>query len=532
MSLKAEIETWATALEAFDAQDYSAAIELFAEIADNSKILTNIGLIYASLGEHEIAVKNFRAATSLDSYLAVAYFQAGVSNFMLQNYEEAFQDFEEALLHLRGNQAINYEQLGLKFQLYVAEVLFNKGLCLIYLNDTQEGASVIREAQRLKVTPEHQVIDEAVAVNGEGFTVFSIPPGVLYRPNEKKVRNVLARDWLGKAKLISASNDQDVSTGFSGVTRKPTLNTSSNLARSRSRSALAAIGRSTEEESSNGPPLPTLLARGASTGSPSVVKTESRPTPQAGILKSSKKTPAGQDDRVAKLDSGSSRSQKNLQITTQPSLRIISEKKLPPSPPQSYSPPRKDLLDPYRTYALEARDERKTLADIYDTYLAPNSELSTSFIAGGSREQLLGPLEEIETGVIQIGVQGLSQGNKSKREYVSSNNEESQSRSSTSSVELTKIRVKLHFQGDVRGMTCHPTTTFREFTNKICDKFGYPIGGLRMKFEDHDDGSKVSLRDEMDFEMALETAKEGARRSGRIEGRLVVWCEEEYFYSI
>jgi hypothetical protein len=41
-------------------------------IADSSKILTNMGLIYATLGEHETAVEQFHAATRLDNYLAVA----------------------------------------------------------------------------------------------------------------------------------------------------------------------------------------------------------------------------------------------------------------------------------------------------------------------------------------------------------------------------------------------------------------------------------------------------------------------------
>jgi hypothetical protein len=46
---------------------------LFSQsIADSSKILTNMGLIYATLGEHEAAVQQFIAATGLDNYLAVA----------------------------------------------------------------------------------------------------------------------------------------------------------------------------------------------------------------------------------------------------------------------------------------------------------------------------------------------------------------------------------------------------------------------------------------------------------------------------
>ena len=71
-----------------------------------------MGLIYATLGEHEAAVEQFIAATALDQYLAVAYvlihhrrlhthpssldlpispspryFQCGVSNFLLGRYE-------------------------------------------------------------------------------------------------------------------------------------------------------------------------------------------------------------------------------------------------------------------------------------------------------------------------------------------------------------------------------------------------------------------------------------------------------------
>jgi neutrophil factor 2 len=90
MSLKAELETWAAALKAYDEEDFEKALDLFSvrhqyflylctliscdiqRIADSSKILTNMGLIYATLGEHEAAVEKFMEATSLDQYLAVA----------------------------------------------------------------------------------------------------------------------------------------------------------------------------------------------------------------------------------------------------------------------------------------------------------------------------------------------------------------------------------------------------------------------------------------------------------------------------
>ena len=91
MSLKAELETWAAALKAYDEEDFEKSLDLFSvrpqyllifmqanhnlhiqRIADSSKILTNMGLIYATLGEHEAAVEKFMEATGLDQYLAVA----------------------------------------------------------------------------------------------------------------------------------------------------------------------------------------------------------------------------------------------------------------------------------------------------------------------------------------------------------------------------------------------------------------------------------------------------------------------------
>ncbi|KAJ7871089.1 hypothetical protein B0H13DRAFT_2236420 [Mycena leptocephala] len=152
MSLKLELETWAAAVDAYDAKEFENALNLFSRIERSSKIATNMGLIYAALREHKAAVEQFTEATGFDTYLAVAYFQCG--------------DFERAMLALRGNPDINYEQVGLKFRLYSAEVLFNQGLSLIYMGRTREGLA----------TDDHNVIDKAIAECGKDFTVFSIGP--------------------------------------------------------------------------------------------------------------------------------------------------------------------------------------------------------------------------------------------------------------------------------------------------------------------------------------------------------------------
>lgn len=109
----------------------------------------------------------YQRAVGLDRYLAVAYFQQGVSNFLIGDFEEALANFNDTLLYLRGNTLIDYDQLGLKFRLYSCEVLFNRGLSYLYLQQTGPGMQDLEYAVKEKVTPDHDVIDEAIRENAE-----------------------------------------------------------------------------------------------------------------------------------------------------------------------------------------------------------------------------------------------------------------------------------------------------------------------------------------------------------------------------
>ncbi|KAJ6576024.1 hypothetical protein DFH09DRAFT_1031576 [Mycena vulgaris] len=171
--------------------------------------LTNMGLIHAARGEHEVAVDRFIQATLRDPYLAVAYFQCGVSNFLLARYDLAYRDFHEALRHLRDNQTMCVR--------FPSPVLFNRGLCLIALEQPDAGLADLRAARRLKASKDHEIVESAIRRRGEGYTVFSIPRGTCYRPSEKKLANAGSRDYMGQARLIAALNVHDTGTGFSGV---------------------------------------------------------------------------------------------------------------------------------------------------------------------------------------------------------------------------------------------------------------------------------------------------------------------------
>ncbi|KAJ7881262.1 hypothetical protein B0H14DRAFT_2565843 [Mycena olivaceomarginata] len=217
LSLKAKLETWGAVLRAYDDEDFETALKLFSRIPKSSIILTSIGIIHAALGEHEIAVERFIKATLRDPYLAVAYFQCGVSNFLLARYDLAYCDFREAYRHLRDDQTIDYEQIGLSFKAVPAEVLFNRGLCLVCLDQVDKGLADLEAARRLHATKDHEIIGDAIRMRGRGYTVFSIPRGVCYRPSEKKLANAASKDYMGEARLIAAIDLHATTTGFAGA---------------------------------------------------------------------------------------------------------------------------------------------------------------------------------------------------------------------------------------------------------------------------------------------------------------------------
>ncbi|KAF8484368.1 hypothetical protein JB92DRAFT_3131556 [Gautieria morchelliformis] len=568
---QAELETWAAALKAYDEEDFEKSLELFNGIADSSKILTNMGLIYATLGEHETAVESFNAATSLDQYLAVGYFQCGVSNFLLARYELALKDFEEALLYLRGNQAINYEQLGLKFKLYSAEVLFNKGLSQVYLGRTNEGVQDMEEARGEKATEEHNVIDDAIMDRGEGYTVFSIPVGILYRPSENKIKNARTKDYLGKAKLVAAADSREAYTTFTGVTRlqqgmtptgapidRPASDPGSDRPPARSTTATPrvddtgilppksapALSRaattinvvSLEEREDR---LQAAVANAAPTRSNTMSRGLSVRTPgggQGGSLSArspggslSERSPGGplsarsparnpstrtQQDgaRSSPRDSGPSNPSRLTEIYDNYIDGYDNEEppEVPPLPSQ--------IGDSSKRVAAWARNNTNPVrrgASTASTYAPPPSVYSSNFSGASVRRKLS---RRPTYGGRSAGSGGRSTMYEEEEEgYVSGDYDDGP-------FELVKIRVKLHYKDDVRGMALAPETTFDEFVERVTSKFSKSLNGLGLKFKD-EDGTHVSLRDDSDYDLAIETARESAR--GKPEGKLEIWCTDQ-----
>ncbi|PIL30996.1 hypothetical protein GSI_05689 [Ganoderma sinense ZZ0214-1] len=549
MSLKAELETWAAALTAYDQEDFEKSLELFSQIADSSKILTNIGLIYATLGEHEAAVEQFTAATELDQYLAVAYFQCGVSNFLLTRYDTAFNDFSSALLYLRGNQFINYEQLGLKFKLFSAEVLFNRGLTQIYMGNAQEGLADMEDARREKATEEHGVIDDAIQDRGEGYTVFSIPVGVLYRPAQKKVENAKARDFLGKARLVAAESTNDLFTEFTGVARLKQGITPSNVFiddgptsnLSRAATVAAPGGVSVPKPVGGDNPKPILQRAKTTINVPPDARERIRAANMGGPAppappKTSPTAPAAPALARSATSAGAARGPGAPALGLAGPTRGLSIRKggsptAPNGPQQGGNARMTEFYDEYLDgYTGEESNEVPPLPSGGEARVAnwakgvgrggrpsaPPSSYGGS-MGGASVRRKLTRRGTASRGPSSRTASSFYGGYEEEEEgYVSGEYEDI--------FEMVKIRVKLYYREDVRGMALLPETPFEEFMEMVSRKFGVVVGAIGMKFKD-EDGGKVTLRDDMDYELAIETARHNAK--GRPEGRLEIWCMDE-----
>lgn len=525
MSLKQEIETWVAALAAYDNSKFDNALKCFDQIADTSKILFNSGVIRATLGEHEQAVVCYQRAVQLDQYLAVAYFQQGVSNFLMGDFEEALANFNDTLLYLRGNNNIDYEQLGLKFKLYSCEVLFNRGLCYIYLQQKDAGMQDLMFAAREKVVPDHDVIDEAIKEQAEGYTVFSIPVGVVYRPNEAKVKNLKSKDYLGKARLVAAqdqpkSDARRAALAAMAIDDRPEHNLSYgalNLVKPDLRS------RTTRQQSE--PPLTRNIfpptpppepdrpdsahsKRRSMEGSELTKQPLQQTRPSAKPLRlelgvaafeqkahserprlGTKRSESERPSMRREYSGGSSRSQESRRKEDRPVHRDIPEVRVEDDPIQAYSEQTqqqpqhqrsKSNAFSYRSQTIEEEEEEGEMVDVAGTPLA---------------FEIISPRA-------------------AHQRHQSQNRRQS---------ELRKLRIKVHGE-DMRYVMTTPDVKYDGLVEQIRQKFALK-GSFKLKIKD-EEGDLVTMADQDDLDMAIGMCKSAALKDKADMGKMEMWVQD------
>ncbi|KAL2815289.1 hypothetical protein BJX63DRAFT_420391 [Aspergillus granulosus] len=526
MSLKLEIETWVQALEHFDHQEYEQALRAFAGIADTSKILFNCGVIYATLGEHEKAVECYQSAVGLDQYLAIAYFQEGVSNFLLGDFEEALANFNDTLLYLRGNTYIDYEQLGLKFRLYSCEVLFNRGLCYIYLQQIGPGMQDLEYASKEKVTPDHDVINDAIKERAEGYTVFSIPVGVVYRPNEAKVKNLKAKDYLGKSRVVAANR---LSTPVDAMARAPgdVPFATSHLVQKN----LTSRSRQQSEPPMNRnlfPPTPPPDADKASLSSSGSMGGAPAPRPIANKALRPPKLDLDRPGAQPAQPNGQAAATATPEKPRIGTTRTASEPRGPSiRQPRAFAPER-------QAFPRESYGHRRGTSDglglvpngypepAYGVYGAYGEARAMALANGGRPFQQEGYInEEEEYGSspcdeelapdVGFEIMGAKQRTRSRSR--------GPARGYSRRPEVRKFRVKVHSSDDTRYIIIGPAIEFPEFETRIREKFGFQ---MQLKIKMQDEGDMITMVDQEDLDLLLMASREIARREGSEMGKMEV----------
>lgn len=561
-----EIETWVEALSYYDNNEFENSLRVFDNIADTSKILFNCGVIHATIGEHDRAVRItllkeadnanegqvecYQRATQLDQYLAVAYFQEGVSNFLVGDFEEALANFNDTLLYLRGNTYIDYEQLGLKFKLYSCEVLFNRGLCYIYLQQEKPGMQDFQYAVKEKMTPDHDVIDDAIRERAEGYTVFSIPVGVLYRPNEAKVKNLKTKDYLGKARLIATATS-NTSTGFAGAEAQERRIFESSAKDDRlpeniSYAATNLVHRNLTSRGGREQSAPPTMGRNMFPPTPPPegdkrLSSGTTPLRNLSLRNSGSRTAAHMEGRQQVLSIRTQTYEDTPPPSTDSRGSLYEEKQRPGTARTASEPrgshARQRLLE--RNTALNSgtsaplyrettpqqlglMPEDDSNDDVYNVYDKRASKRSRKHTSRQQQDYIDEEDEYINSSPDELAAQA------SIRSHSRAASVSSESRRVSKRPDMRKIRVKVHANDDTRYIMLNsPYVDYDDFESRVREKFSIR-GKMKMLIRDFDDepGQMITMADQDDLDVLLSHVKSTARREGNPMGKMEVWIQQ------
>ncbi|KAG2216705.1 hypothetical protein INT45_013628 [Circinella minor] len=546
MALKLELEQWQHACEAFDNRDYDTALRAFYNMADNAKMHFNIGLILATLEDHERAIAAYNTAISLDPFFAVAYFQMGVSHFVLNQLEAARQDFDNALQKLRGNPIINYQQLGLAFRLYSCEVLLNRGICNLYLGKIDAGLTDLYHAQKAKMTEEHDVIDQAVRDRGKGYSVYSIPPGVLYRPPENRLRQLQGVDMFAaadKLQRLQQQHYQQQQHSKFGNNGLGVPNNGGGLGRNNS-----VLLRRQPQQKVSPPPLQPLLQQqqrsipsplpSSSTSTTSSSLYSRRPTnPSVPTIPSQQQQQQPSHSRRRKdsnvtddwgdsqssLSSYSSRYRSDGRRidsgfeSTHEQDRYSSSSSTGRNSTRShktnrYSPPPVPPIP---------RSQSSHNYDDFDSSSSPTGTTNSQFDL--ELDEVYGSLHNLSmhtsSSTTGIGPIGATTSNGSLDRPFTPQPSLSSTSSSTSKDTTNKIKIKVHFS-DTRILLMSTHVTFDELLHKVKTKFNAP-STLRLQYKDEDEEMVIMIDDD-DLNMARQICR--MRTNSSNPERMEIWC--------
>ena len=379
--------------------------------------------------------------------------------------------------------------------------------------------------------------------------------GVVYRPNEAKVKNLKTKDYLGKARLVAASDRSNAFTGFSGSEKKAAMVTEPRAKDDRPSENISYAASNLVQ--------PGLTSRGGREQSapPALNRNMFPPTPPpendkpAGGSVSGVHVMTGRAASVrnpANRPPALQRTTTNLSSMSDPTSTINMDRGAPPIKDDSnLMPANPQRPGPLRTAseprgpsvrrgpsqnrpALYRETTDESMTDLYDMYQNPvpkgPTRRGTSNAVGGSRQQPAFIDEEDEymsdayenddfmqdDGVDfeMVGGAGARPGGMQARRPSANH------RSGTRRLaDIKKIRVKVHSNAETRYIMIGPAVEYGDFEAKVREKFGLR---RRLRVQMQDDGDMITMGDQDDLDMLIESAKSAAKREKQEMGKMEV----------
>lgn len=291
--------------------------------------------------------------------------------------------------------------------------------------------------------------------------MFSIPVGVLYRPSANKIKNIKTKDYLGTAHLIAATDQRDAFTGFSGSNRSWVPHTSgsdsSRLSAPQAsfpeRGGLMRAQTSAARMQGESPGLGMAPLRRRATDATSVGKGPTSPgmapprrsnTTAGHVARGRPPTPPSSNDGPARPPKPTRRSPDDDYLDSYYSAGGE------PCPPSPSGQPRERVAN----WARDSSNRDPPQPQ------GPLLSRSTSATSGRSQSRIpVAPLTRISPSTVSTNLppRSFNGGGSIRRRLVYDDDsgafiDESHEGSVVAEREMSKIRVKLRFLDDVRGM--------------------------------------------------------------------------------
>nr|XP_058963021.1 neutrophil cytosol factor 2-like isoform X1 [Pocillopora verrucosa]XP_058963023.1 neutrophil cytosol factor 2-like isoform X1 [Pocillopora verrucosa] len=176
------------------------------QLITSGRNLFNIGQMYLALGRMEMAAQAFEESIAKDPMMAIAHYTLGSVNLALDRNERALRNFSDAALFLRGNKLIKYDQLGLKVNLYLCEVLANRAVAQSRLKNAEEAKNDFLMALQFKMEPRQSVIQDLLLCwqSGKSVEPLKMPSPSVFKPS-KGATDAINKEhkFMEKSKVVA-----------------------------------------------------------------------------------------------------------------------------------------------------------------------------------------------------------------------------------------------------------------------------------------------------------------------------------------